>query len=192
MSWLRMVWVLLMLTLDTPLTSLDTPYDTDIVVYPDGRNITANETVTAASGSPDELYIQQFLNADVDARAQDASFIITSFNNNSFAASVIPGCNSCLNTTHVGYFGHSVGGCAGATVMVNDTRVAGAINLDGAVFGDVVEQGLDRPFMLMAITGQTREGKLANITNWAALWANLRGPSFDLILNDAAHYTCKC
>ena len=177
--------------LETPLTILDMPYDADIVVYPDGRNVTTSEAVAVASDSTDIATVEKVLIADINARAQDASFIITSFNNGSFAGSVIPGCDSCLNTTHVGYFGHSVGGCAGATLMLNDTRVAGAINFDGAVFGDVVEQGLDRPFMLMATTGQTREGSLANITNWATLWSNLRGPSFDLILNDAKHYTCK-
>ncbi|KAK6381008.1 hypothetical protein LTS17_005209 [Exophiala oligosperma] len=167
----------------------DTPYDTDIVVYPNGENITASETVTAALDTTNATAVEHFLIADVNVRAQDASFIVTSFNNNSFAASVIPGCSSCLNTTHVGYFGHSIGGSAGATLLLNDTRIAGAVNMDGAVTGHVVSQGLDRPFMLMAVSGQTRDGKLANVTNWAAFWSNLRGPSFDLIVNDAAHYT---
>lgn len=147
--------------------------------------------MTAALDTTNATAVEHFLIADVNVRAQDASFIVTSFNNNSFAASVIPGCSSCLNTTHVGYFGHSIGGSAGATLLLNDTRIAGAVNMDGAVTGHVVSQGLDRPFMLMAVSGQTRDGKLANVTNWAAFWSNLRGPSFDLIVNDAAHYTCK-
>lgn len=87
-----------------------------------------------------------------------------------------------------------MGGGAGATLLLNDTRIAGAMDWDGAVVGDVIHEGLDKPFMLMATTGQVRDGDLAvgQGTNWARLWPNLRGPSFDLVLNGAAHYDCKC
>jgi hypothetical protein len=181
------------LALETALTNLDTPYDTDIVVYPDGKSITANKTVAAALYTGDEATKQQILNADCTVRAQDASFIITSFSDRSFTASVIPGCRSCLNTTHVGYFGHSIGGGTTATLIRNDTRVAGGLDFDGAVPSHALEQDLDRPFMLMAVTGQTREGAMAKMlkANWAQLWAHLHGPRFDLILNNALHYTCE-
>ena len=150
--------------------------------------------MAAAVNTGDDATRQQILNADFNVRAQDASFIITSFSDRSFAASVIPACTSCLNTTHVGFFGHSVGGGTTVTLLRNDTRIAGGLDFDGAVPGHVLEHDLDRPFMLMAVTGQTREGATAKMVkaNWTQLWAHLHGPSFDLILNNALHYTCEC
>ena len=44
------------------------------------------------------------------------------------------------------------------------------VNLDGTLFGPVVNAGLDRPFMLVAAQGHGRD----NDESWAKFWANLR------------------
>jgi hypothetical protein len=49
----------------------------------------------------------------------------------------------------VGAFGHSNGGATSATAMRADHRIRAGVNLDGAVFGPVVERGLDPPFGTM-------------------------------------------
>ena len=161
----------------------DTAYDTDIVQYSDGSFAFFN---TSVAGTEAEAVL------DVTDRAQDASFIIDQLSNATSVAALIPGCRHCLNVTHVGMFGHSLGGSAAATVMLNDTRVAGGLDFDGALWGDVIDKGLDRPFMLMTTEGQTRASQ--NQPNnpdasWYAIWHELTGPKFDFVLSNSLHYT---
>ena len=47
-------------------------------------------------------------------------------------------------------FGHSLGGATAAAAMLEDQRIKAGVNLDGTLFGPVVNAGLDRPFMLVA------------------------------------------
>ena len=73
-------------------------------------------------------------------------------------------------------FGHSLGGATAGTATVNDTRIKGGLDMDGAIFGDVLEEGLDRPFLL--VTAET----------WAQLWSMLSGWN-ELESAGSLHYT---
>lgn len=52
-----------------------------------------------------------------------------------------------IDTTRVGYFGHSFGGATAAQVMSLDPRVLAGINMDGYLAGTAWINGLDRPFL---------------------------------------------
>lgn len=52
-----------------------------------------------------------------------------------------------IDTTKVGYFGHSFGGATAAQVMSLDPRVLTGINMDGYLAGTAWINGLDRPFL---------------------------------------------
>jgi predicted dienelactone hydrolase len=54
-----------------------------------------------------------------------------------------------IDTTRIGYFGHSFGGATAAQVMSQDTRVLAGINMDGYLAGTAWVAGLDRPFLQM-------------------------------------------
>lgn len=54
-----------------------------------------------------------------------------------------------LDLSRIGMAGHSLGGATAAAAMFGDRRIDAGINLDGSLFGSVVERGLDRPFMVM-------------------------------------------
>jgi hypothetical protein len=54
-----------------------------------------------------------------------------------------------IDTTRVGYFGHSFGGTTAANVMAADARVLTGINMDGYLAGRAWINGLDRPFLQM-------------------------------------------
>lgn len=165
----------------------DTPYTTDIVLYDNGTTVFGNSSILFESNHT-SLIIKA--TDETNIRAQDTSYIIDQFSNTTFVSSVIPGCNSCLNTSHVGVFGHSIGGATAATVTLNDTIVAGALDFDGTVWGDVVEQGLNKPFMLMVEEGNTRNAvNETPFDNWARMWPRLSSAKFDLIVNDSSHYT---
>ncbi|MFI5693747.1 alpha/beta hydrolase family protein [Kribbella sp. NPDC051586] len=49
----------------------------------------------------------------------------------------------------VAYVGHSFGGASSLEVCRTDVRCAGAVDLDGTQFGQVVQSGLAKPFMII-------------------------------------------
>ena len=54
-----------------------------------------------------------------------------------------------LDTTRVGMLGHSFGGAAAAESCRGEQRCAAALDIDGALFGQVVERGSAKPLMLI-------------------------------------------
>ena len=165
--------------------TIDAPHDVDIVEYPDGSTDLINTTVTNAATIADA-------DLAVSTRAQDASFVLDQLHNASVISQLIPGCSQGLNVQKVAMFGHSLGGAATAAAMLNDSRIAGGIAMDGTLYGPVVQEGLDRPFMLMAHTNHTRvagNGTGDADSSWFDFWANLRGFKLDIILANSLHYT---
>ena len=168
--------------------AFDTPYDTDIVQYSDGSVAVLNGSVAEAASEGNLALID----LAVQVRVQDASFVLDRLANKYVAAQLIPGATEGLNVSKVAMFGHSLGGATTAAAMLNDTRIAGGLNMDGALFGPVVQQGLDRPFMFMAHTGHTRtnDSNLADPFNsWFDIWPKLTSFKADIILANSLHYT---
>ena len=54
-----------------------------------------------------------------------------------------------LDLARLGIFGHSFGGATAAQVCHMDARCKAGIDIDGDLFGDVVQAGLDKPFMVI-------------------------------------------
>ena len=54
-----------------------------------------------------------------------------------------------LDVDHVGIVGHSLGGATAAAFCHADARCKAGIDLDGRVFGPVIEEGLRQPFMFI-------------------------------------------
>jgi Platelet-activating factor acetylhydrolase, isoform II len=165
--------------------TIDAPLDVDIVEYPDGSVDLINGTIAANYTAGD-------IDLAISVRAQDASFVLNQLGKASVISQLIPGFPQGLNVSKVAMFGHSLGGAATAAAMLNDNRIAGGVAMDGALFGPVIQEGLDRPFMLMADTNRTRtndnnENDPAN--SWFDIWPNLRGWKLDIILANSLHYT---
>ena len=57
--------------------------------------------------------------------------------------------NQRLDLTRLGVFGHSFGGATAAQVCQMDTRCRAGIDLDGTLFGPVVQTGLEKPFLVI-------------------------------------------
>lgn len=165
--------------------TIDAPYDVDIVEYLDGTIDPINATVATTAALSD-------INLAVSARAQDASFVLDQLCNPSVVSQLIPGNKKGLDVHEVAMFGHSLGGAATAAAMLNDTRIAGGLAMDGALFGPVVQQGLDKPFMFMAHTNHTRTSDNSTsdpYNSWHDIWAHLRGWKADIQLANSQHYT---
>lgn len=54
-----------------------------------------------------------------------------------------------LDLQHLGIFGHSLGGATAAHFCHEDSRCKAGIDLDGQLFGPVIEEGLRQPFMFV-------------------------------------------
>ncbi|WP_409346234.1 alpha/beta hydrolase family protein [Paenibacillus sp. MBLB4367] len=66
-----------------------------------------------------------------------------------------------MDMNNVGMFGHSFGGATSAQMLMTDSRVKAAINMDGVLYGKlrVPEEGLKKPFMMMSADDTIREAK---------------------------------
>ncbi|WP_198037110.1 hypothetical protein [Nocardia sp. BMG51109] len=88
-----------------------------------------------------------------------------------------------LDVSKVAMFGHSLGGATAAQSMHDDPRILAGANLDGDLWGSVVTDGLNRPFMLVGAGNRGRD----NIPSWQQFRAGDHGPKLDFRLNGAQH-----
>ena len=156
---------------------VDHPYDADFVDYPDGRNATRYTNILDPE-SPETII------SALDTRVKDVQFVLNVLSSNANLARQIPGIHGKLNVSKVGMFGHSFGGAATAGTMLVDPRVACGINMDGSIFGQVLDSGLDKPFLFVDV------GPSHNRTtdaSWSALWLKLRGWKAELSFFGSSH-----
>ncbi|KAG9570934.1 hypothetical protein KCU71_g330, partial [Aureobasidium melanogenum] len=79
--------------------------------------------------------------------------------------------------------GHSLGGATAAAAMLADNRIAAAVNLDGTMFGDALNEGLRSPFMIMSHQGKN----LTTDPSWARVWPKVTGSKLVVTLNGTIH-----
>ncbi len=115
----------------------DSPYNTSVVVYPDGRVVRQ-----AGSGDPDENRARKLLKVWVD----DDRFLLDRLSrlNKGDGPAMFRG---RLNLKEVGAMGHSFGGSAAAEFCQTDSRCKAGIDIDGRIYGELAESGVRRPFM---------------------------------------------
>lgn len=147
--------------------TLDHPYESVIVEYPDGRVVLASDSINPNATLEEQL----------DARTKDMIFVLDSLADASVVSRIpgleAPRTTTCasLKTDKVGVFGHSFGGATALQILRDDARFFVGADLDGGVYGNVVQEGTDAPFVYIHRPDHT------NVTDptWAAAWPNLRG-----------------
>jgi alpha-beta hydrolase superfamily lysophospholipase len=160
--------------------TIDHTHDSSEVEFPDGRV----ETPAIPPLTP------EILERAVAVRVADTRFVLDKLvalnagrNPDAEHRRLPAGLRGALRLSRVGMFGHSLGGATAAEAMLEDQRIKAGVNLDGTQFGPVVNAGLDRPFMLVAAQGHSRDTD----ESWAKFWANLRGWRLNLQLAGSAH-----
>jgi predicted dienelactone hydrolase len=127
----------------------DAPYRTSVVVFPDGRVMTRtpenNPELCMGLREPEQARCVSKLLAALTA---DIAFVLDQLErlNRSDASGKFTG---RLDLTRVGVFGHSFGGATAAQFCHDDPRCRAGIDLDGAPFGRVVQEGLHQPFLFV-------------------------------------------
>jgi predicted dienelactone hydrolase len=118
-------------------------YSSDVVVFPDGCVAEA----TPAGSLDNATNFQAAGNQLVMVWTQDVIFVMNQLDR----LNTVPGnpFHGHLDLMRLGVFGHSFGGATAAEVCQMDTRCKAGIDLDGALFGNVVQTGLAKPFMVI-------------------------------------------
>ncbi|MCW6004803.1 hypothetical protein K1W54_09415 [Micromonospora sp. CPCC 205371] len=145
--------------------TLDHPYDTLVVEFPDGRLV--HSSIPADAGPA--LKAQY-----IATRAADARFVVSQLADR---------LGSVVDLGRVAMFGHSIGGATTAQVLGDDHRFLAGIDLDGSIYEPAASNQLHRPFMLVGGDYHHR----GNDHSWAQFWAGLTGWRRDLGITGMGH-----
>ena len=126
----------------------DAPYRTGVVVFPDGRVISRLPENNPERCEEQPLAQQSSCVSKVlNGWTADVGFTLDRLERmNADPAGKVTG---RLDMTRVGVFGHSFGGATAAQFCHDDSRCKAGIDLDGQLFGSVVQEGLHQPFMFI-------------------------------------------
>lgn len=138
-------------------------YSTAVTVFPDGRMVRVSQSQPASLErlwAQDQIFVLDQLEA---MNADDLEGVFT----------------GQLNLEQVGVFGHSMGGLAAAQSMILDSRFQAGITEDGGVPGDVLREGLERPFMIMRASNTPGSNDI--------VFQRLQGPAYNLTFDGFVH-----
>jgi pimeloyl-ACP methyl ester carboxylesterase len=91
-----------------------------------------------------------------------------------------------VDTTRILQYGHSLGGNTAALLALQDERILGALNLDGALWGPLLETDLATPYVWLvtpALTDATGE----DFPTLEEMWTHITGPRVLAHLNGTVH-----
>ena len=126
------------------------PTESADVVFPDGHLVAASSLGAISGATIDDWYASAGRVTNV--WTADAAFVVNSLK----ADQPVIG---ELDFDHVAYVGHSVGGAASFEACRQDAQCAAAVNLDGTLWTEVRQTGLEAPSLLLqAGPGDTCDG----------------------------------
>jgi len=124
----------------------DAPYRTFVVVLPDNRVV-----IRPPTNDPENLQADQanrLINRLLPMWTSDTAFVVTQLGHLN-AADPSGKFTGRLDMQRLGMFGHSFGGATALQFCHDDPRCKAGIDIDGAPYGSVVQEGLKRPFMFI-------------------------------------------
>ncbi|MFS0868796.1 alpha/beta hydrolase family protein [Paenibacillus xylanilyticus] len=119
---------------------IDHPYDAAAVIYPD--QTTALLRMEDLSGFEDYKTKTSYW-------VDDTKFVLDHIEamSSSAQSGILSG---KVDMDRVGVFGHSFGGATAAQMLMKDSRIQAALNMDGVLYGDPVpERGFDKAYLQM-------------------------------------------
>jgi len=124
----------------------DAPYRTFVVVLSDNRVVTRPPT-----NDPENLPADQsngLINRLLPMWTSDTAFVVSQLEQLN-AADPSGKFTGRLDIERLGMFGHSFGGATALQFCHDDRRCKAGIDLDGAPYGNVVQEGLKQPFLFI-------------------------------------------
>jgi predicted dienelactone hydrolase len=124
----------------------DAPYRTFVVVLPENRVV-----IRPSTNDPENLQADQanrLINRLLPMWTSDTKFVVSQLEHLN-AADPSSKFTGRLDMQRLGMFGHSFGGAQALQFCHDDPRCRAGIDVDGAPFGSVVQEGLKQPFMFI-------------------------------------------
>jgi hypothetical protein len=124
----------------------DAPYRTFVVVLPGNRVV-----IRPPTNDPENLQADQanrLINRLLPRWTTDTAFVVTQLGHLN-AADPSGKFTGRLDMQRLGMFGHSFGGATALQFCHDDSRCKTGIDIDGAPYGSVVQEGLKQPFMFI-------------------------------------------
>jgi dienelactone hydrolase len=126
---------------------IDHPYNSDPVVFPDGRVVLPRSAYVMDFSKHSLQEILSNGNDELLRQTADTLFVLNQMEEmNSKPESPF---YRRLDTQHAGALGFSMGGAVAAQACLSDPRIRSALDLDGSLFGPVRDAGLPKPFMFI-------------------------------------------
>jgi pimeloyl-ACP methyl ester carboxylesterase len=124
----------------------DAPYRTFVVVLPDNRVV-----ARPPANDPENLQADQanrLINRLLPMWTSDTAFVVSQLEhlNTAGPSGKFTG---RLDMQRLGMFGHSFGGATALQFCHDDPRCKAGIDIDGAPYGSVVQEGLKQPFLFI-------------------------------------------
>jgi predicted dienelactone hydrolase len=157
-------------------------YSSAVAVFPDGRVAVGTPAANVSDlATPAEA--QQVLDRLIQVWAADDRFVLDQAEqlNRSDPDGRFTG---HLDLGAVGFYGHSFGGADAAEACHLDSRCRAGVDLDGSPYGDVVQAGLDRPFMTLW-SDSASAGDLRTV---AAMESRLGGDGYQMQIHGGQHF----
>jgi hypothetical protein len=135
----------------------DAAYRTTVVVLPDGRTVSRppQYDLELLPESQRELFATRL----AGMWSTDIGFVIDELTKLNAAGRF----TGRLELQQVGIFGHSLGGATAAHFCHVDARCKAGVDLDGRLFGPVIEDGLKQPFMFVLEEQRPASGEASKI-----------------------------
>jgi dienelactone hydrolase len=128
----------------------DAPYRTFAVTFPDGRVMRRTPQNNPENCEEQPLASQAgCVNELLEAWCHDIAFVLDRLNSELNAGGPSGRFTGRLDLARVGVFGHSFGGATAAQFCHEDSRCRAGIDVDGQLFGSVVQAGLHQPFLFL-------------------------------------------
>jgi predicted dienelactone hydrolase len=124
----------------------DAPYRTFVVVLPDNRVVIRPPTNDPENVPADQA--NRLINNLLSMWTSDANFVVSQLQRLN-AADPSGKFTGRLDMQRLGMFGHSFGGAQALQFCHDDSRCKAGIDIDGAPYGSVVQDGLKQPFMFI-------------------------------------------
>jgi len=131
----------------------DAPHRTSLVVFPDQRVVERPPADDPENLNGDEA--NRLINRLLPMWTSDTTFVVSQLQQLN-AADPSGKFTGRLDMQRLGMFGHSFGGATALQFCHDDIRCKAGIDIDGAPFGSVVQEGLSQPFMFI-LSDHSRE-----------------------------------
>jgi predicted dienelactone hydrolase len=92
-----------------------------------------------------------------------------------------------LDITRIGSFGHSFGGATAFEVCLVEVRCRAAVNLDGGLYGDIVNSSAVRPILLMTSEDSNRHNEA--VEEWSQTVSAATDAVYWLELPNSTHFS---